>query len=76
MITKYASQFFKAGYGPANDRDLDFCMKFIFVPEIILLVGSETFNPVSGITSRPWLDQFLNMIAYLGDFLPEFVWDP
>ena len=35
----------------------------------------SSFNPVSGISSKSWMDQLSNMMGYLGNF-PEFAGDP
>ena len=63
----------------ANERNLDFLVKIDIFSETIssgrthfAIWGIKRyFNPVSKINSRSWVDQFSNMMGYLGEFFQD-----
>ena len=62
----------------ANDKNIDFWMNKTFFSKtvssdsIYLPLGSQTlFSPVSRFISRSWMNQFSNMIEYLGEFFQD-----
>ena len=63
----------------ANDRNLEFFCKIDIFSETIssgrthfAIWGIKTlFDPVSKINSRSWVDQFSNMMGYLGEFFQD-----
>ena len=62
----------------ANERNLDFFVKIYIFSETISSSGTHCnlryqtlFDPVSKINSRSWVDQFSNMMGYLGEFFQD-----
>ena len=54
----------------ANDRNLDFFCEIDIFSEIISPARTY-YDTVSRINSRSWVDQFSNMMGYLGEFFQD-----
>ena len=67
----YLDDFYKA-----NERNLEFFVKIDIFSETISSGRTHfatLFDPVSKINSRSWVDQFSNMMGYLGEFSRIYV---